>query len=284
MMGHITLYVGGPSAAFKYFIFPGGEPHVQIDYTSNIRGNLILIDARIGSMNDFGVLLALTDAIKSLHPGTFHLFLPYFPGARQDRNYDLPGTPLTVKVFADIINAQRYDMVGVVDPHSPVVMSVLKRAKVVDHELYLKLFISEKSIDTIINPDAGAAKRNYNLINSFRNMASVTANKHRDPKTGNIKMSLDKDQLQGKYRNYLVIDDICDGGATFACLAESLFKIVKRKNAKLYLWVTHGIFSGAYENNLKLFDGIGCTDSFPRSEPYPEKVSVYKLNPKRIYE
>jgi len=61
----------------------------------------------------------------------------------------------------------------------------------------------------------------------------------------------------------LIVDDICDGGGTFLGLAKEL----KSKNAgKLYLAISHGIFSKGFESLAKDFQKIFTTDSFKTIE------------------
>jgi ribose-phosphate pyrophosphokinase len=55
-----------------------------------------------------------------------------------------------------------------------------------------------------------------------------------------------------------MVDDICDGGGTFLGLAEEL----KSKNAgKLFLAVSHGIFSKGISKLSSMFENIFTTDS-----------------------
>ena len=61
----------------------------------------------------------------------------------------------------------------------------------------------------------------------------------------------------------LIVDDICDGGGTFIGLANEL----KNKNAgKLYLAVSHGIFSRGFDDLEKCFTKIFTTDSIKKPE------------------
>ena len=59
--------------------------------------------------------------------------------------------------------------------------------------------------------------------------------------------------------SYVIIDDICDGGRTFVELA----KVIKenQSDAKIYLIVTHGIFSAGFNDLNKFFEKIFTTNS-----------------------
>ncbi|MEL6720431.1 MAG: phosphoribosyltransferase family protein [Bacteroidota bacterium] len=74
-------------------------------------------------------------------------------------------------------------------------------------------------------------------------------------------------------KNCLIVDDICDGGRTFIGLAEAL----KHKGAnRLYLAVSHGIFSYGFEELNNHFEHIFTTDAFRDLEEV-EGVTQMKL-------
>jgi len=100
---------------------------------------------------------------------------------------------------------------------------------------------TSEAIDLIVYPDAGAHERYHHLSAGVH---TIIAEKHRDQLTGAITshgLSLTKEivpKLNGA--NVLIIDDICDGGATFMSLASMLHEYPINK---LVLYVSHGIFS-----------------------------------------
>ena len=61
-----------------------------------------------------------------MHVKTINLFLPYFPGARQDRVM-VAGESLTVKVYANLINDLKLNKVTIFDPHSDVTPALLEK-------------------------------------------------------------------------------------------------------------------------------------------------------------
>ena len=104
---------------FESFFFSGGEPHIKLE-TSRIDDD-VTITCRITSMNELGMLMVANDAVRRIQSPGYGVLLntSYFPGARQDRVAVL-GEPLTVKVYADIINSMGFDKVFISDPHSDV--------------------------------------------------------------------------------------------------------------------------------------------------------------------
>jgi ribose-phosphate pyrophosphokinase len=65
-------------------------------------------------------------------------------------------------------------------------------------------------------------------------------------------------------KNFIIIDDICDGGRTFVEIAKAIRDVRSKEifKDKIYLVVTHGIFSAGFEELEKWFDGIYTTNSF----------------------
>lgn len=110
----------------------------------------------------------------------------------------------------------------------------------------------------LISPDAGSNKKIFDLAKLIDYDGEIIrCDKLRDIVTGNIiETIVYKDDLNGK--DCLIVDDICDGGRTFIQLATAL----KQKNCgKIYLIVTHGIFSSGFDDLSDNIDGIFCTNS-----------------------
>jgi ribose-phosphate pyrophosphokinase len=71
------------------------------------------------------------------------------------------------------------------------------------------------------------------------------------------------------YKDIIIIDDICDGGATFINIAKEIQKQYEltTPKPKIYLIVTHGIFSKGLEELGEYFESIYCTNSYQDYEP-----------------
>lgn len=242
-------------------IFPGGECHWQVQPAKVYRQDVV-IDARVNSNDEFMKLLVVTDALRACGPRSLSLFIPYFPGARQDRR-ELGG-PLTAKIYADLINRLGFDNVIILDPHSDVLPALLDNVVVIPSSRIFEMhfdviFDRLKRVDYVIAPDRGAEKRARSVANFFR-APVITAGKSRDPITGKLS-GFYVDALPGA-GNYLVVDDICDGGGTFAGLAEAFLRDDYATDSTLSLYVTHGIFSQGLWGLNKLYHQIISTDSF----------------------
>lgn len=252
------------------FTFKGGEPHIKIEKLTKTKK--VMITIRVGDFSDIGLLLLAVDALRRMGVEDISLFIPYFPGARQDRIM-VPGEPLTCKVYADLINTLNLSEVIIMDPHSDVTPALINNCKVLDnHEVVMQAIEDiidwqQEDVDyCIVSPDAGANKKVKGLLKrifqedilSEDGLDVVYCDKTRDVNTGKITgFTVGADDLSGKI--CVIVDDICDGGGTFIGLAEEL----KAKNAKkVYLIVTHGIFSNGFEGLNQHIDGIYTTNSF----------------------
>ena len=108
----------GEEIQFENFTFAGGEPHIKINPNFD-KLEPITITHRLSSFQDLGLLCLAVDALERMKANLETLIIPYFPSARQDRVMIL-GEPLSVKVYADIINNLNFKKVIVFDAHSEV--------------------------------------------------------------------------------------------------------------------------------------------------------------------
>jgi ribose-phosphate pyrophosphokinase len=241
---------------YKSFLFAGGEPHIKISTNFDVAAP-VTITQRINSFSDLGMICITVDALRRMGVKEIELFIPYFPAARQDRVM-IPGEPLSVKVYADIINAMALASVTVFDPHSEVTPALLNNCVTVSNHEFIKQVIAKIGTEVkLISPDGGALKKIYKVSEFLGGAEVVECSKSRDVKTGKLSgFKVYIDDLGGA--DCLIVDDICDGGGTFIGLAEAL----KAKNAgKLYLAISHGIFSKGFSELSKYFEEIFTADS-----------------------
>lgn len=274
---------------FSMFQFPGGEWGVKwneeaLNDPEGLPWDLFNLDllARINNGDDLIKLITLTDACRR-RDIYINLTVPYFPGARQDRVSNV-GEPLTVKVYSDIINAQKYGRVHILDPHSEVTPALLDNCVVDPVSDMLKKIVTEGGYDTILIPDAGAAKKTFSYYFPDKEFAAklnfVQCLKKRDTVTGKLSGFRVVDLIHGDGAKCLIVDDICDAGGTFLGLAEVVRKFPQKSHgeepiAKLGLFVTHGIFSKGVDTLLGSFDEIYTTNSVKTT--YDSRVKVYNV-------
>ncbi|MDA9773990.1 ribose-phosphate diphosphokinase [Saprospiraceae bacterium] len=247
--------------SFESFTFSGGEPHIKI-LNEVAKQESVTVTHRIQNFEDFGLLLLAIDALKGMGVKSITLLIPYFPAARQDRRM-INGEPLSVKVYAEILNALNLESIAVFDAHSEVTLALLENSIAISNHAYIKQVLSSLPKDTLlISPDGGALKKIYKLAAFLQDYEVIECSKSRDVKTGKLSgFQVYADDLQGK--DCLIVDDICDGGGTFLGLADQL----KAKGAgKLHLAISHGIFNKGTETLLSKFQTIHCTNAFSTLE------------------
>ena len=172
------------------------------------------------------------------------LFIPTLPYARQDKDITNNST-FALHVFADMINAMKFENVRATDVHNISKTSeLIKNFKNVPAEPLVIETFKKTGADMIMFPDRGAKER-YSL----GEYDSVCAEKMRDPETGYIEGYVFDADVTG--RKVLIVDDLCDRGGTFLLAYDAL----KRRGAKeVYLYTSHGLYSGGV--NLLFDKGI----------------------------
>ena len=257
---------------FDVFTFSGGEPHIKI-LTDVSNQTEVTITTRVQSFNDFGLLLLAVDALRRYGVEKLNVFIPYFPAARQDRVM-VKGEPLSVKVYADLLNQLNLNKITIYDPHSEVTPAVLNKCEVITNHTFIQKVVSALHEDVLlISPDGGALKKIYKVSEFLGGIPVIECSKKRNVKNGQLEgFRVYEDDLQGK--DCLIVDDICDGGGTFIGLAKEL----KKHNAgNLYLAVSHGIFSKGLEELNQYFTKIFTTDSFKTVNEGVELLKLEKL-------
>ena len=246
--------------------FKGGEEQIRITDPIKEDDEVIIVSRATSSTEVMRILMA-NDALQRLGVKNIYLFIPYLPYARQDRVM-VQGEALSIKVFANLINSCNFKQVSVLDPHSDVGMALLNNSKnltdlyyeyvrkVVFHIVVTDSIKSGKV--AIISPDAGAYKKIYKTCENIQFKGDlIICNKNRNLQTNEITGTSITGKVKGK--TCIIIDDICDGGRTFAELGKAL----KEAGAeKVILVVTHGIFSYGEDQIKGPVDHVYTTDSF----------------------
>lgn len=272
---------------FKISQFPDGQQTIDLVSTSTITttGSYIRMVSRLNSFKDLELIICATQAIRNVDPNTeIQLYVPYFLGSRSDRKFQKGGVNYLKQVICPIINSQNFSKVTVLDPHSDVLEACLNNYEKISNSVLvddaLSYLIKDGEEDSVVfvSPDAGAYKKIFDVAQEFDIEKIITATKVRDIKTGKILRTEIPTLDQHNDLKYVIIDDICDGGRTFIELAKAIKD--SRPTAKVYLVVTHGIFSAGFDELTKLFEGIYCTNSYRdvADDEYGTKTKTKQLN------
>jgi len=258
------LYPEQSDIKFSTILFPDGQPHVKIDTPSiaTIDKKLPLtIITRITNANDLLLLLFVKNALDYLEFERIELKIAYLLAARMDRVM-LSGEPFSLKVVSAMLNQANFKKVFIFDPHSEVSTALIERSYAITNHQYVQEAL-ENYFHTygsqnfcLVSPDAGALKKIHYLAQYIKADNIVECMKERDVRTGALtNFKIATNDLH--HQTCFIIDDICDGGGTFAGTA----KMLKEKGAgKVVLIVSHGIFSKGIK--IDFVDEIYTTDSY----------------------
>lgn len=238
-------------------MFPDGTSQVwKLDLDGYKNGSVKIVwdfeqEAELIWVNQ---LIALLDFSKI---AIDELYIPYLPYARQDKSVSNTST-FAKTVFLRSLLLDSIGKLSTLDAHSEHAA-----IKSYSAQPYISKAILEFKPDVLVFPDAGAYDRYQKQIER-RDVAILVLDKVRDQSSGIItSLVLDEqktasglitNQKQNQYR-MLIIDDICDGGATFNNAALFLHE---KYRCEIALYVTHGIFSKGYENMIN----AGITEFF----------------------
>lgn len=254
----MTYEINYPGEQYISFKYPAGEIQVRLklETIKAVRkADEIRVWATIRDGN-FMELLLLMDAINGLQ--TFKqkitLILPYLPYGRADRRF-LEGDCSGLSTIGRILNYATQDRIVTLDAHSNKSWAYVENIINIDPLSFIKQAVDTIGGDlTILLPDAGAKRYKLDSLG----LPVLQCEKKRNPETGQLLSFGVPSDI--KTKKILIVDDICDGGGTFAGIADQLDWFYPL-NLKKYLYVTHGIFSKGTAA-LHMFDRIFTTDSF----------------------
>ncbi len=251
-------------------VFPGGETHIKLP--NFIFVDNITVTAKIRSANDLMELILVKEALDYYYNNLDkYLVLHYMPYARQDRRCN-PGESFSLMPVLNMINRLDFHKVICADLHSSTSRNLknLEELSVVD---IFMCYGPDYTNEVIIAPDKGSEQRARSIANLY-STEYIVCNKTRVGKDI-VYEDLSVSDRRLLDRDVLIVDDICDGGATFIALASNI-----RKNAsvkKISLYVTHGIFSKGIGILFDAgIDRIITTDSITTLQP-TEGLEIWKI-------
>jgi ribose-phosphate pyrophosphokinase len=250
-------------------IFPDGTSQVWKLPEELFFAQSVKVDWRFESEREIVDLYSLSELIR----GRWTLYVPYLPYARQDKGVN-NATTFNLRAFARLINPLEFDQVTAVDVHNPKETTRLiqnfKNIELRDWHLQVMNIVRPTCV---VFPDIGAFERYEYLKPESR----FVFHKTRDPLTGEITghdysykdcmrigvSGKDPSIFISRDDRFLIIDDLCDGGATFLSIAKALRKI--HEHVPITLCVTHGVFSKGREHLMKQNIDLITTDSLPKN-------------------
>lgn len=170
------------AAGIETLFFPGGEPHAKIP--PELSGSVLLF-LKLRTWNDVGFAACVMDALRrNPKVESLNAFIPYFPGARQDRSDG--HAPLTSYLMSKLLATRA--QTTVFDLHSDATYFIGDIAgRFMPRDLDIPL---RADVVAIIAPDAGAAERAMEFRDRFYPSAAlVQCGKRRDSTTARSRLS-----------------------------------------------------------------------------------------------
>ena len=262
----IELYSNGEVVPVKVSKFPAGELYVKVENIENVvfphkRCSITFKFEGSDSMMELALLVnALREACSDVQ---ITLYCAYFPAARQDRVVGA-GEAFGLRVYADMIRSMGFKKIITNDLHSDVLLGMMPPGFIEDkkqHDLWYSEGFYGKFC--IVAPDAGAAKKAQKLADKL-GVECYVASKQRKA-DGNVEVVFTHDL--SSYSDVYVVDDICDGGATFIALAEAISRNHSDGVAfRLHLRVTHGIFSNGKDELYRWYSTIKAVNNMEKQQ------------------
>lgn len=228
--------------------FPDGQVQFYLEEPFTPFGSLTL-ECSITNSFELDIFIQIVNTLS-----IDKLVVKYFYGARSDKNKQ--GNKIVANVaaiFSNILASTGIKDITIWNPHCEI-------SKDINWVSYPKIIvpipadISQIEFLGVIYPDESAYRR---MHSHFPNLTSIVCCKERDQVSSRIIKHVVPRLEKGKY---LVVDDLCDGGATFISLADQI------PNAELYLYVTHGVFSKGLDELKERFVKIWASSSYPGNE------------------
>ncbi len=177
--------------------------------------------------------------------------MPYIPYSRMDR-VKKSSSAFTLKSFANVVNSiVKPQHIKCLDVHSDVSLALFD-CYVYNYKPQIKFINGKYDKDTtlIVYPDGNAAKKYKEYLSGFK---SISLLKDRDFESGQIAASVVADSTDlikvdtTKFKDVVIVDDLCSKGGTFLRAAENIRKLLKSEDVNIDLVVAHceyNIFNG----------------------------------------
>lgn len=255
----------------KQSTFPAGERYIKIDEESRkelersnfIVSNIELLDSDSDSIFD---MILLSNAISEINNYiSQNLTMYYLPYGRQDRVCSR-GESNSLVVFMKIISPM-FKNIFIWDAHNPKALQRFDNVYCLTPDYFRDfsgLFPDKtenlQELDfnetSIVRVDIGATGRCLEAKQQIRE--KLGAHLLLDI------LELRKSRFDGKVtqviekyvdaKNYIIFDDICDGGRTFLNAADLIKK--QYPDSKIYLVISHGIFSAGLSALKETFEQV----------------------------
>lgn len=274
----ICNYLEIPLGRGRTELFPDGEVIVKVE--EDVRGrDCYVIQPTSHPVNaHYCELFIWIDALKRASAKAVTAVVPYFGYARQDRK-DAGRTPITAKLFANLLERAGTDRVVAIDMHAAQVQGFFDVP--VDHLFALPVFTKWfKSLNlsnaVFVSPDVGNVKRAQAYANELGGEICIIDKRR---KSGSETQAVHViGEVAGK--NVIMVDDMITTAGT---MTEAV-KILRQHGAKdIYMSATHAVFAPPAMERLTHcpFTKLAVTDTIPignRADAIKDRLVVLSVS------
>lgn len=254
----ISRYLDVPLGKAFIGTFSDGETRVELK--TNVRGaDVFIIQSTCHPANhNLMEAVIIADACRRASAGRLTLVAPYFGYARQERQ-NVPRTPITAKLAADIIQAAGFDRIVSLELHAGAIQGFFNIP--FDHLFAKPIFencFKKQDNLLVVSPDAGGTERARALAKNL-NCGLAIVDKRRDRPNESEVMNI-IGNVEGK--NCIIYDDMCDTGGSLTRAGSAL---MGNGANSVCAAIVHPVFSGpAFERIAEsCLSEVITTDTIP---------------------
>lgn len=247
--------------------YPDGHKHIVLEGCEWNKDPYINVVTRISSMDDLFILRQVDSILWHEDIRINELLITYLLTARCDRRFSL-GEAIDRDIVAHDLYMLHADKIFFYDLHSDP--EILTRNQRMQNLAAIKDYLELNNYNVCF-PDKGA----YDRYGHLCPQCNLVGEKHRKP--DGISVSLTELYRLDTNKPILIIDDLCDGGGTFAALATELDVIYP--DFKREIWVTHAIQKSGINLLAGKYSKVYITNSYAdwNSAEFPDNVTVYDV-------
>ena len=258
------IYKHGELNHGKIITYPDGQHNVVLDMSYfNQPKEPVVIKCSIRNFIELEILLCCVAALKSADLLIGRIEFVYLFGLRSDRKFEDGSCNYVEHVLAPIIKRLDSECIWpckILQPHG---RSTKYFNRDYGHQSFYHIQLPDDFKHCIKVAGDESAKDIVSSMGEYWHKDPLHFVKSRT--NGDIVLSMCLNH-QREIMEYdlpiLIIDDLCDGGATFIAEAQYLKDTGLLGDRKLYLFVYHGLFTAGFEKIFGHFDRIYTTNSY----------------------
>ncbi len=263
------------------------DSEVYVRFLESVRGaHVFVIQSLSQPVNDHLMeLLIMIDALKRASAAKISAVVPYYGYSRQDKK-TVAREPISAKLVADLLTVAGADRVLAMDLHAGSIQGFFDLP--VDHLTALSIiagYFKSKELSNlvVVSPDVGRVRTAKKLADRLGGSFAVLAKRRSAADIVGDKV-VTKSEITHvigdvKGKTAIMIDDMIDTGGTICRGAEAL---KKEGASRIFAACTHGVFSGAAIDNIRLcaLEEMVITNTVPLPiEKCIDKINVLSIGP-----